>query len=565
MVERQTFLGQRSLADASVLRVNGTSILESYERIRSVLQREVGPEAASIFARPEVHPAKGLEDDHVSWRSSLQGDVQRLDDLDEAEAARVSAVLTDRLTKISALLDHPEAGTLISAALHMPSRASILVVGDEPVLIDWGITPRSVTGRDAMKRHFATVLGAVAPNLPYPDLREQTQAAPPQHQPPPPADRRPGAASRTALWGCAIAAFILVIFSLPGVLQFQSSAVELSQSDAALMKSYEQRRAMLTEALNQSCPAARDQFGRHLLPPPPSSVIIGEGPVTGSGGAKQPPAQTPPQPPSAAPPSGPSPSPSGPPQSPASPANLAERIKQAVVLVVAGNSTGTGFFVTPELVVTNHHVVEGQPSVQLVSAMTGAIEAKVVSVARAGAMQDFALLRAPAQPRVSPLPLTLEAAPLDPVIAAGFPGLHLASDPVFEAIRRGSADAIAQLTPVYQTGVVNHLQRTANGSGGLVIHSAEIAPGNSGGPLVDYCGRVVGVNTFYTADRRSPIIARYALATDGLGAFLTAAGMNIPLARDRCSGAAQQNEGRSAQGQSAAPPSEGAKPPSGTQ
>jgi hypothetical protein len=563
MVERQTFLGQRSLADASVLRVNGTSVLESYERIRNLLQREIGPEAASIFARPEIYPAKDREDAHVSWRSSIQGDVLRLDDLDEADAARVSAVLADRLTKIGALLNHPEAGALISAALHLTSRASILIVGDEPVLIDWGMTPKAVTGRHAMQRHFATVLGAVAPNMPYPDVREQTQDVP-QHQPAPPADRRHGASSHAALWGCAIAAIAVVILSLPGVLQFQASDAKLSQSDAALLKSYEQRRGMLMEALTQSCPAARDQFGRYLLPPPPSSVIMGEGPFASSGRAKQQPAEASLPSPSASPPSVPSPSSTGLAQTPASPANLADRIKQAVVLVVAGNSAGTGFFVTPEFVVTNHHVIEGQSSVQLVSAMTGAIEAKVMSVARAGAVQDFALLRTPAQPRVLPLPLTLEAAPLDPVIAAGFPGLHLASDPVFEAIRRGSAEAIAQLTPVYQSGVVNHLQRTANGSGGLVIHSAEIAPGNSGGPLVDYCGRVVGMNTFYTADGRSPIIARYALATDGLGAFLTAAGMSITAARDRCAGAPQQNEGRSAQGQPGAPSSEGAKPSSGT-
>jgi S1-C subfamily serine protease len=67
-----------------------------------------------------------------------------------------------------------------------------------------------------------------------------------------------------------------------------------------------------------------------------------------------------------------------------------------------------------------------------------------------------------------------------------------------------------------------------------VLHGAEIAPGNSGGPLVGYCGRVLGVNTFAIADRNLPITARYALGADGLGRFLESIGAAARMEDKSC-------------------------------
>ena len=52
----------------------------------------------------------------------------------------------------------------------------------------------------------------------------------------------------------------------------------------------------------------------------------------------------------------------------------------AVAAIQAGSARGTGFFVRPDTVVTNAHVVEGQTSVQL---QVGAAKytARVVSIA----------------------------------------------------------------------------------------------------------------------------------------------------------------------------------------
>ncbi len=54
----------------------------------------------------------------------------------------------------------------------------------------------------------------------------------------------------------------------------------------------------------------------------------------------------------------------------------------------------------------------------------------------------------------------------------------------------------------------------------VVIHTAAINRGNSGGPLADRCGRIVGVNTFIRTDRETAYRADYALPSVTLLAFL---------------------------------------------
>ena len=54
--------------------------------------------------------------------------------------------------------------------------------------------------------------------------------------------------------------------------------------------------------------------------------------------------------------------------------------------------------------------------------------------------------------------------------------------------------------------------------------SASIAKGNSGGPLVDGCGRVVGINTFINVDQSQSSKINYAIRSQVIATFLQAAG-----------------------------------------
>ena len=134
-------------------------------------------------------------------------------------------------------------------------------------------------------------------------------------------------------------------------------------------------------------------------------------------------------------------------------------------------STGTGFFATPTLIITNHHVVTGCTLVTLRRADGTTTSGKVVD---SDETLDLAGIRV-AEPN-SPLPLRNDAIEVgETVITFGFPLSGLLSE-----------------GGVATTGIVSALSGMRNDSSRIQI-TAPIQPGNSGGPLLDERGQVVGV------------------------------------------------------------------------
>lgn len=218
--------------------------------------------------------------------------------------------------------------------------------------------------------------------------------------------------------------------------------------------------------------------------------------------------------------------------------SLIDLIEARTVMVVAPGDparTGSGFFVAPDLVVTNHHVIEaaGPQGVFVTSRGLGSLHPATV-VATRGPFHvegvDFALLRVDgaAQPFFDVLS-TDTTLKLQAVIAAGYPGDLLVSDRAFAALQAGDGRAIPDLSVT--DGLVN-TEQTVDVGTRLVVHSAPISVGSSGGPLIDYCGRVVGVNTFV---RQGPMRnLNFALAGPDLLRFLDAAGVQASVVADVC-------------------------------
>ncbi len=145
-----------------------------------------------------------------------------------------------------------------------------------------------------------------------------------------------------------------------------------------------------------------------------------------------------------------------------------------------GQSLGSGFVIDRKgHVVTNYHVIEGADEVFVNFSRDNALKASVVGV---DPSTDLALLKVNAQERALP-PLELgnsEGVGVgDPVVAIGNP---------FGLDRTVTA------------GIVSALQREISSPNGFTIDKviqtdAAINRGNSGGPLLDADGRVIGVNT----------------------------------------------------------------------
>jgi S1-C subfamily serine protease len=191
-----------------------------------------------------------------------------------------------------------------------------------------------------------------------------------------------------------------------------------------------------------------------------------------------------------------------PPVAAASLEDVIARALPAVVSIQAGDARGTGFFVRPEAVLTNHHVIEGQSFVELTSG-TAKYSARVATVS-AGA--DLAVLQVanpnPQQP-VLRLGSASAARPGQEVVAVGF-ALGVLSNTVTRGI----------VSAVRQAGQITLLQT-----------DAAINPGNSGGPLLDRSGTVIGVNSMTVASRVGQGLA-FAVAIDHATDLLNGRGSN---------------------------------------
>lgn len=187
-------------------------------------------------------------------------------------------------------------------------------------------------------------------------------------------------------------------------------------------------------------------------------------------------------------------------------------------------STGTGFKVAePGFVVTNYHVVRGARELfSQYQAEDGDIKSVAMRVVWQDKQQDIAVLRALSELPGSVLSLAQihqdELHKKDDVEAIGYPG---AADELAKVSANWSlSDASAAFADAtVSTGTV---QRQIPSATRLTIqHSANVNSGNSGGPLLDSCQRVIGVNTLsQVATLDLGNVAR-ALKGDGIVRFQT--------------------------------------------
>jgi S1-C subfamily serine protease len=198
---------------------------------------------------------------------------------------------------------------------------------------------------------------------------------------------------------------------------------------------------------------------------------------------------------------------------------LYQRVRQSVVLLYRNGSNGAGVIWRPDgLIVTNNHVVSGEGKMQVVlpdgRSFVGIVAARHPT-------RDLALIKVAGQD----LPAievgdsaSVRAGEL--AIAVGHP--------------RGYRDAVTAGI-IVAAGHSESIEGAARGD--LIQTDAQFAPGNSGGPLVDHRGRVIGICT-RVAGRLgmaipSAAVVAFAGATmaQGSKAYIGVSGQVVPLRR----------------------------------
>ena len=150
------------------------------------------------------------------------------------------------------------------------------------------------------------------------------------------------------------------------------------------------------------------------------------------------------------------------------------KVKPAVVRIATNSGSGSGVIIDKDgYILTNNHVVEGARTFQVRYDNGTTVTGRLVGTYPAS---DVAIIKVDDPvPAVAPLGDSTKLKVGERVIAIGSP--------------------LGQYTNSVTTGIVSATNRSLGGINGLIQTDAPINSGNSGGPLVNLAGEVVGINT----------------------------------------------------------------------
>jgi serine protease Do len=191
--------------------------------------------------------------------------------------------------------------------------------------------------------------------------------------------------------------------------------------------------------------------------------------------------------------------------------NFVETYKNAVIQIATPYSTGTGFYLkAPNLIVTNNHVIEGNREV-IVQGI--GLPRQISRVLYNDARYDLAFLEMPP-------------------INQGLPTLSLSPIVVLESQIVTAVGHPFGLKYSFTQGIVSNVRHIHNNID-YIQHDAALNPGNSGGPLINTDGSVIGVNTFIIKDGNT---IGFSLPAKHLGEAIVAFQLGNGEAAVRCGG-----------------------------
>lgn len=601
-----------SLKLGAVTRVSfgNNPIIDQFPEFARHLHAAGGPDALSLFALPDVGFSRLHDTPVVTWYSDRKGAPQRLEELSPEQRGDVERIAREQLSALQES-DDPQLLDMLRLALNVAAPGSLIAIGSQPVLINWGLLPSDLD--DTAPAYGAHIAKTIGPVLPVGLLPERTPTGVGMAAPASPDDvsggkdvpdteaasvsgaagdaasvaataavvsagdvggggsgntgagdgqgnpRQPVAAvvyerepdHRWGLWSSIVLGLLtlflatfLVYILWPGNLIYPprgsvrlADAEQISLNNNSIVAIRDQIGRLQTSLYGDICVAddrvildglaglsflpGIDGNARTLRPegtsfPQPQPQTDGPAPGSGAGGSA---ARS----------------------EPLEGSRLLGKLDKSTVFVVSsaegGISTGSGVIVAPDHVLTNYHVVENFDGRRLIvtNQEIGIVDAEVVARTDGSDIggSDFALLKLKRPVDIEAVTLARDVERLDPVVAAGFPAFVIQTDPGFVAAFQGGDESQLERVQMAVTQGVVMAEQAANGVT-VIAHSATISSGNSGGPLVDRCGRVVGINTFARTDAENALRNNYALSAVDAARFLDSSGVTSPLDVRRC-------------------------------
>ncbi len=200
---------------------------------------------------------------------------------------------------------------------------------------------------------------------------------------------------------------------------------------------------------------------------------------------------------------------------------LCIKVRSAFVFVEGGS----GVVIRPDgLVLTNHHVIAGN--------------GKRSFTVRLGDGRSFRakLLGSDAFGDLAALQLELESGQTAPHLELGDSDALKVGDETL-AVGNPFGLGVIDQSPTFTAGIVSALHHTQGSYTECIVTDTEVNPGNSGGPLIDMAGRVVGIN--------GQISTRFGLRSNtGLGFAISAKQIKLWLPRLESAGGGEVKHGR---------------------
>ncbi|MEM8697484.1 MAG: trypsin-like peptidase domain-containing protein [Pseudomonadota bacterium] len=190
---------------------------------------------------------------------------------------------------------------------------------------------------------------------------------------------------------------------------------------------------------------------------------------------------------------------------------------------------GSGVAVGPGLIVTNAHVVaplRESPNIAISIVPSSGDERYPGRLVSSDSRADLALIRMD-DGVIEPLPIFTGTPPdTGRVAAIGYPGS------VDLAENLSASERVRPIPPVRTFGQLSGGRSRRDVD--TLLHTAAMARGNSGGPLVDECGRIIGINSFGSLAQQNDAEFGFAISAREIIPFLQRAEVRPAITTESC-------------------------------